>query len=186
MNKKESNITKSKNFYDEFKQTNPYLVLGLMIISFGLFMINWIYIKNKEFERLDKFAPDALRGAIIMMILPLTWFFFIAFLKFVLFSPENLFIQILEIVGWGFLFILILKYLLDFCISFGRITKTNGILWIFSFFLGILGIILLMYQIKTGIILILVMIISIPAMQSELNLFYNRITRKKERQTFYY
>ncbi len=185
MNIEKRSITRHKNFYEEFSQTNPYLISGLLIISLGLYMINWIYVKNKEFEKLDDLAPDALRGAIIMMILPLTWFFITIFLKLIIFSPENLVIQIIEIVGWGLLFLLIIKYLLDFCISFGRITQTNGFLWIFTFIIGVTGIIFTMYQKPFGLILILIMVLAIPAMQAELNLFYNRITRKKEKQTFY-
>ena len=178
-------ITREKNFYNEFIQTNPALVLGLMIISFGLYAINWIYLKNKDFEKIDKFSPEANRGAIILMILPFSWFFIISISEKFIFNPSNLIFSIINIVGWGFILFLILKYLLDFSLSYGRITQTNGLYWFIGFLTSIIGIILFYYKIYWFSLIYLFLFILIPAMQAELNIHYKRFTIKKERHSFY-
>ena len=57
---KVKSFTRSSEFYREFKETNPYLVMGLIIITLGFYIINWIYLRNKDFVLLDKFAPAKL------------------------------------------------------------------------------------------------------------------------------
>ncbi len=174
------------DFFKEYEQTNPYLVLGLIIISFGLYIINWIYLKNREFQLLDTDSPNPNRGAIILMFLPFAWFFSMISLKYLIFSPENLALGIIEIVGWGFIIFLMHKYILDFCLSFGRITKTYGALWFVLFFIGGVGILgtAMGYYLLSPLLFFL--IITIPAMQAELNTFFTRHTIKKEKKIFYY
>ena len=132
-------VISKKNFYKDFRQTNPALILGLIIISFGFYVINWIYLKNRDFESIDNLAPDSNRGAIIMMVIPFSWFFIIFIFKKLIFPSFNIFLGIFEIIGWGFVTFLLLKYFLDFSLSFGRITKTKGIIWFLGFFSGVLG-----------------------------------------------
>ncbi|MFW5705215.1 MAG: hypothetical protein ACOCXG_05230 [Nanoarchaeota archaeon] len=178
-------ITKNSNFYKDFRETNPALVLGLIIISLGFYVIDWIFLRNKEFEEIDKHAPDSKRGAILLMIIPFMWFFIMIVLKHIIFSPKSPFLGIVEISGWLLIIFLILKYLYDFCISFGFITKTNGAIW-FLFFLPIVpaGIgALLGYPIF--LILLFLPAIVIPAMQAELNTTFNKITIKKKYDIFY-
>ncbi len=179
----DSNI---KNFYRDFHESNPALILGLMIISFGLYLVNWIYLRNREFEALDDLAPDANRGAIILMILPFIWFFFIQILKKLFSLDSNLFVSIMEILGWGFITFLVLKYFLDFSLSYGRITQTNGIIWFFGFLLGIVGIYAVAFKWYYLSFLLIFFFLIIPAMQAELNVHYKRITIKKERSIFYH
>lgn len=156
-----------------------------MIISLGLYTINWIYLKNKEFEKLDSTSPDANRGAIILMILPFAWFFITTITKKLIITNENLFFSILNIVGWGIILFLILKYLLDFSISYGKITQTNGIYWFIGFLFSIIGILLFFFKLYLISLIYLVLFILIPAMQAELNIHYKRFTIKKERHSFY-
>lgn len=174
-------------FHREFHETNPSLILGLMIISLGLYAINWIYLKNREFEDLDKLAPDANRGAVIMMLLPFGWFFITTIAKRVLFDLDNLAIGIMEIVGWGFVLFLLGKYIIDFCLSFGRITKTRGILWAIPFVISIIicsiGAI---FEIYFLFLFLIIPIIMVLAMQTELNLVFIRIKMNKDRHTFYH
>ncbi|MDA3855207.1 MAG: hypothetical protein PF569_03025 [Candidatus Woesearchaeota archaeon] len=156
------NPTKREIYFKEFRETNPWLVLGLIIISLGFYIITWIYSKNKEFEHLDKFSPDAARGAAVMMLLPFGWFYVVLIIKRLII--DNLFVEILEIVIWGFILFLVLKYIYEFCLSFGRITRTNGIYWFFLFFIPI---------------------ITIPAMQMELNSHFNRMAMQDKSNNFY-
>lgn len=141
------NPTKKEIYFKEFRETNPWLIVGLIIISAGFYMIIWIYSKNKEFEHLDKFSPDATRGASVMILLPFGWFFIILIIK--TYILNNLFIGILEIVIWGFIIFVILKYIYEFCLSFGRITKTNGIYWFIIFIIPMFTITLMQIELNS-------------------------------------
>ena len=178
-------ITLTKEFYNEFRQINPSLVLGLIILTLGLYIINWIYLNNKNFEKVDKQAPDSNRGAIIMMVLPFSWFFIILIFKKIILGPNSLILQIFEIVGWTFIIFLLLKYLLDFCLSFGRITRTQGLFWFIFILTGLIGIISIPIGFYYTMPLSFFLIISIPAMQAELNSFFVRYAIRKEKNIFY-
>lgn len=178
-------IREDSEFYKQYHETSPSLVMGLIILSFGLYIINWIFLRNKDFEELDENAPDSNRGAILMIIIPFGWFFLTTILKNLIFSPNNLLIGILEIVGWGIIIFLIYKYLFDFCLSYGRITKTNGLLWFGLFIIsgiGIVGIIIENYYL---IFLLPILMIIIPAMHSELNKQFHILNIKQKSTTFY-
>jgi len=184
--KSRASIEHSKNFYKEFHETNQALLFGLIIISCGLYIINWIYMNNKDFETLDKFAPNSNRGAVIMMILPFSWFFIIYILKHIIIGENNLFLEMFEIVGWGLILTLLIKYLLDFTISFGRITKTNGLFWFLPFLITIIlcsiGVI---FKINYLFLSLIIPVIIILSMQSELNLIFVRFKINKDKNIFY-
>ncbi len=153
---------KNNLYYKEFTQTNPSLVIGLIIISFGLYIITWLYVRNKEFELLDKHAPNSIRGTVIMVLLPACWFYITFLFKELIL--DNIIIEMIELTGWFLVLLLVLKYIFDFCLSFGRITGTNGVYWSLIF---------------------LVPFLAIPAMQSELNSHFNRMTIRKKSNNFY-
>lgn len=176
---------KLPEYYKDFTETKPSLVMGLTIISFGFYIINWIYLRNKEFEILSEHAPESKRGAVLMMVLPLFWFFFIQILKNIFFSNENVVIGILEIVGFGIIFFLILKYIFDFCETFGQITKSPGIIWFIPFFLGVIGIIGIIFKFYYTLPLLFFLFIVTPAMQAELNKNFHKIAMKKQDNNFY-
>ena len=150
-------------YFKEFKTMNPSLVFGLIIISFGLYMISWLYTRNREFELLDEHAPAAARGTAVLFLLPLSWYMIVFVIKNII-HFQNLFVDILEIVVWTGLIFLIIKYFLDFCLSFGRITGTRGFYWF---------------------LLCLVLFIAVPAMQSELNSHFERMSMRRKSNTFY-
>ena len=154
---------KREIYFKEFRSMNPSLVFGLIIISFGLYMISWLYTRNREFELLDRYAPDAARGTAVLFLLPLSWLMIVFTIKNII-GFQNLFIDILEIVVWVGLIFLVLKYFLDFCLSFGRITGTTGIYWFF---------------------VCIFLFIAIPAMQSELNSHFERMDMRRKSNTFY-
>ena len=116
-----SQVTKTSNFYKDYRETNPTLVLGIILISFGFYIIH--YMKNKEFEEIDSNSPEAARGAIILMVLPFIWFFIIFIIKKIITENLNILIKICETIGWSIIIFLILNYIYDFCMTFGRITK---------------------------------------------------------------
>ena len=68
--KPKHNFSKLNDFYKNYEEVNPAYVLGLIIISLGIYIITWIYNVNKNLENLDDDAPEALRGALLMVILP--------------------------------------------------------------------------------------------------------------------
>ena len=176
---------KMMSFYKNFSEMSPALILGLTIITFGLYIINWIYSRNRDFEILDENAPNSNRGAILMMIIPFIWFFIIQISKNLIFQTNNLLIKSIEILGWIIIFILILKYIYDFCESFGNITKTTGKMWFLLFFLGIIGIIGIIFKIYYLIGFLPLLIIVIPAMQSELNSSFRKFSITKKHSSYY-
>lgn len=172
-------------YYKDFVQTKPSLVMGLSIISFGLYIINWIYLRNKEFEVITEEAPNSKRGAFLMMILPLFWFFFLQTLKNIFFKDNLRTIYIIEMIGFILIFILILKYIYDFCDTFSQITKSPLIIWFIPFFIGFLGIIGLLFQFFYLFPFIFFLFIVTPAMQAELNKNFHKIDIKKQNNNFY-
>lgn len=167
------------SFYEQYHESSPYLILGLIVLSFGLYGITWIYLKNKDFESMDEYAPDSIRGAIVMMILPLIFYFLVFFLQNVVFEVENMFITIIKYFFIGICSVLIFKYFADFTKSFSRITRTPNNFWLLFFSLGLIGIIGLLLMNIYMSVFILFFFIVIPAMQSELNSHFKRFSLKK-------
>lgn len=178
-------IRGAAEFYKEFREGNPYLIMGLIIITFGLYIINWIYLRNREFEILDKYAPDSKRGAVILMIIPFLLFFIMQILKVFFFGYENSFLEVIEIILWTLVSFLILKYLFDFCLTFGRVTRTSGIFWFTMFFLGFIGLVGIVFKFIWTIPLIFFTVIVVPAMQGQMNVFFKRFCMRKEKILYY-
>ena len=176
---KKSHLTK------DFSIENSMLILGITIITLGLYTIYWFYLKNKELEHLDKQAPDSNRGFILMSILPLSWFFIINVIKKLI--PKNIVLIIFENIIWLIILLLILKYIYDFCISFGQITKTKGIAWFIPFIITIFSLYLyFLLRINYFLLFILMLFIIIPFMQQELNKLYLHFSFKKDKHKFYH
>ena len=153
---------KKEEYFHNYQHVTAPLVLGLIIISLGTFIFPWIYTKNKEFEYLDPQTPDPRRGIVVLMLLPFGWGYFFYIFKNLIFSHPL--ITTIDIVGWSFIIFLILKYIFDFCQSFGKITDTSGWGWFFLF---------------------LVPFLTIPAMQAELNSHFHRMQIKKKYEWLY-
>lgn len=180
------NIVMRDNFFKDFKESNPSLILGLIIISIGLYIINWIYLISKDFESLDDEAPEPNRGAALMMIIPFGWFFIIFTLKEIIFKGTYILVLgIIEIVVWGLIIFLILKFLYDFCKTYGKITKTNHFFWFGFFFLGLIGIVATTLGHYFVSPLIFFLFIVVPAMQAELNTVYKTHFLRRKKDTYY-
>ena len=158
-------------------------VLGLIIITFGIYLIEWFYKRTEEFTYIDRFSPNPQRAATVLFIIPLGWLIISKIIKKLIFT--GIIGEIIEIIGWGLILFLIIKFIFDFCISFGRITKTNGIYWFLILLTGTIGIICTILQIYILSILTISIILTIPAMQLELNSHFNKMTIKKNSNIFY-
>ena len=149
-------------YMHEYTHMSSALVFGLIIVTLGFYMIPWIYTKNKEFETIDKEAPDANRGAVIIMLLPFFWGYLMYVVKNLLFWHPMLIT--LEYFGWSFVIFLILKYLWDFIRSFAKITENDTIIWFLIF---------------------IIPFVAIPLMQSELNANFQRLHIRRKYHELY-
>lgn len=181
-----SHKDKTERFLSDFEETSPTVMLGLMVISLGLYSIIWIYITNKLLEDHDKHAPESSRGISVMVILPVIWFFLISLIQNKLLSSSiPLMFTILKVGVWGFIFFLIIKFLMDFVQSFTNITKSQPFIWNSLNIIGMIGLLGLilnksyMYPFLIGIIF------SVIGMQSELNSLLKSHNIKKVGSSYY-
>ncbi len=153
---------------------NPALVLGLSIVTVGLFLPFWIYLKNREFETInEEEAPHSVRAIILLFILPLVWLFISQILP-----------KILDIVGFAIVLVLVLKYLFDFCEFYSQLTKTHFFIYFTLFTTGVLGLYLTLFN-PSFIIISIAFFLAVPLMQQELNMFYKTLTLRREKKNFY-
>lgn len=151
-----------------YEKSSPSIVMLLIILTLGVYIINWLFLRNREFEMMDNEAPDAKRGLALMVFLPFGWTFIMFIFKKLIFTGEPLILGIMEIVIWGLIVFLLMNYVFDFCLSFSRITKTSVIVWFVPFLLGFVGGIFLALGFYYVSPLIFFAIIVVPAMQAEL------------------
>lgn len=152
----------------KYSESSPGIIFGLIFITLGLYIINWIFMRNKEFELMDHDAPDAKRGLALMVFLPFGWGFVMFIFKKLIFTGEPLLLGIMEILIWGLIVFLLMNYIFDFCLSFSKISSTNPIIWFIPFLCGFIGIISTVFEFYYLTPLIFFTIILIPAMQAEL------------------
>ncbi|MEC8339646.1 MAG: hypothetical protein VXZ40_03395 [Nanoarchaeota archaeon] len=153
---------------------NPALVLGLSLVTVGLFLPFWIYLKNREFETLcEEEAPHSARGIILLFVLPLLWLFISQIM------PKSI-----AIVGFAIILVLVLKYLFDFCEFYSQLTKTHFFIYFTLFTTGVLGLYLTLFN-TAFIVISLAFFLAVPLMQQELNMLYKTLTLKREKKNFY-
>ncbi|MFP4401666.1 MAG: hypothetical protein ACLFPL_00395 [Candidatus Nanoarchaeia archaeon] len=170
-------------FFYNFEEKNPAFILGLIIVSLGLYIFAWIYSLNKDLERLDDDAPNSTRGAILLVVFPFIWFFLMTFTKQII--NENFVFTLIEVTVYILIYILALKYIMELCVSFSYVTKSRPIVWFAGILLGSFG----MFAYFLGAYILLVFLVflalTISAMQAELNVTYHKITMKKSNFSFY-
>ena len=179
-------VTEEEDFYKSFKEVNPAIILGLILITLGLYIVNWIYSQNKELLKLDDNSPELSRCATLLVILPVTWFTVFFLLKNTAFYnlyPE--FLLFVEIFGWVIILVFILKYIYDFCECFSNVTKGNKFVWFSLISIGIIGIIGIFFKSYIFSPFGFFLLVSIPAMQEELNHIYHKADIKKTSDSFY-
>ena len=176
------NSKEMHEFFSNFEEKNPAYLLGLIIVSLGLYLFVWIYTLNRELERLDDDAPNSTRGAVLLIIFPFTWFFIMSYVKFL---TDSIIIQFIEITIYILIYFLILKYIYELILSFSHITRTQPMLWFIAFIFGSLGVFGYYLQSYIIIALTLILVFLIPMMQSQLNITYHKISIKKTNFSFY-
>jgi len=155
------------NFYEEYKEKSSFVVFILMIFTIGLYFIWWVYKLNSEFESKNIESPDSKRGLVVLITFPFLLGFFFSFLEWY-FEP-NAIIKSFQLSVSYFIIVLQLKFLYDFCVTFGNITKTNSLWWYYSMFFWFLAVVLLYFQSYYTMIFMFFPVTAIPAMQAFLN-----------------
>ena len=176
------NSRKLYEFFEDYEQKNPTYLLGLIIVSLGLYIITWIYSLNKSFEFIDEDAPDSTRGMIVLVALPFSWFFIMSFIKFL---NNSLTVQIIETSIYLLLYFLALKYLYEFCLTFSHLTQTSLGFWYGMMLLGSFGLFALFFKSYYMLLLLIILLLVVPFMQAELNVTCNKISIKKNYHSFY-
>ena len=124
-------------FYDDYERSSSILTLFFMTITFGLYIINWLYLTNKIFSKYDENAPNQNRGAVLTVIFPTVWLIFAWMMDNIGFANSELFAMV-KTIGWLTIMMLILKYFYDFCLTFSRFTRSNELVWYYSLFPGMI------------------------------------------------
>lgn len=171
-------------FYD-YERKNVMMILLYLIVTLGLYIIPWIYFHNKKFEEIDEKAPDSKRGAVILFLLPVLTYSLFLVLK-TIFFPESLELEILEIVLWGLVIFLTLKYIYEFCYSFARITNTKTLPWYLLIYVGYSSFILALFGFHQALYVGVIFFIGIISMQEAINVMCFKVMSKKEKDSFNY
>lgn len=175
-----------EDFYSEFKVISPIKILFLMIFSFGFYIINWIYLTNLKFEKFDyENSPDPNRGLAIMFLLPFTWLLVMGVFKKVIFREYGQYVAMLEVIGWVIVVLLLLQYLYDFCICYGRFTITNGFFFYLFLVVGLFPIFLIPFGLYLFLGILVLPFLTIIVMQAKLNSEYDSYHRKSYERGFY-
>ena len=180
-----SHKDKTERFLKDFEETSTTIMIGLMVISVGLYSIIWIYITNKLLQEHDKHAPESSRGLTVMAVLPLSWFFITSIIKIKILNSIPLIYTIFELLVWSFIFFLIIKFYIDFVHSFTEITKSQPFIWNALFGIGIIGIIGVILQQTYMYPFLIGIIFAIIGMQTELNSLLKGHTIKKVSSAYY-
>lgn len=176
------NSRELNEFFKNYEEKNSAYILGLIIVSLGLYILTWIYSINKDLENLDEDAPSSNRGAILMFVLPFIWFFIITYIKTI---TNSIIVEFIQVTIFLVIYILILKYLYEFTLTFSHITRTKPIVWFSLFFLGSLGVFGYYLSFYYLFFLFSIPILLIPAMQEQLNVTYHKISIRKNNISFY-
>lgn len=173
-----------KSYYRNFTPYSPGKVQLFMVLTLGLYLVHWVYLKNKEFEEYTDEAPDSKRGAALMLVLPFSWLLIMLLVKLIL--PGSLeFVRILNVSGWLFIMFMILQYLYEFCYLYGAITRTYGMVWYYFIFPGFLALILVPLGFWYTIPLLFFPFACLPAMQGKLNYESTRFSMQHQKNEFY-
>lgn len=171
-------------FLNDYDEENAFKVFLFIVFTLGIYALSWIYNLNRKLELIDDDAPDSNRAFSVLFILPFGWALCYFILLKLIFQTESIILNIANYIIWIALIFLSLKYLYDFCISYGKLTRTLGIVWYFLIYSGYLGIILIFFKIYYLWFLIVIPIITIPCMQIFLNMSARYILEEAERGHF--
>lgn len=168
---------KKLRYCHEFEPTSGSLVLGLIIVSFGAFLIYWFYEKCRQLSCIENSTPEPRRAIAVLFMLPLLWFIIARIIQKLIFTGS--FGYYLSVVGWLLILIFIIVFLYDFCLVFGKVTDHNPLYWFIILLFGIFGIVGLLFKNYYFSFLLIFLIFVVPSMQLELNSHFAKIMVKK-------
>lgn len=167
---------------DEHPFSTP-LLLGLIIITLGVYGFFWYILLNRKLERYDEDAPHLTRGVFILFLLPAVWVLITSL--FSIFFNGNLFFSIVKYIGIILLLIITLKFGSDLLFSFTKVTQRGTISELGLFILGYIG----FYGVFAGFFfftpLLLFLLFPILLLQTKLNLFLKLRQMKTQRKNYY-
>jgi len=139
----EKKISKEKidNFFREYKEKTPIILMIYMIFSLSLYLLIWIFLTNKELEKIiEEDAPNSKRATIILFILPISLAIIIHFLNiFFITEISKKLIYSFSILAWSFVIFLSLQYIyMIFVILLELSLKVQVLLGIYFYTLDIL------------------------------------------------
>lgn len=170
-------------FLEDFEEQSFLKVLVLLIFSFGLYFLSWIYNINRKLELIDDDAPDSNRAFFILFLFPVGWSLIYLVLTRLIFS-FNIYMFWSNIIMSGAIIYLSLNYLYQFSISFGKLTRTSGLMWYILLYTGYLGVIPIFFNIYYLVFLVIISISSIAIMQEFLNITSRDTLEKSQREHF--
>jgi len=183
MNTPKLNLNDLEYFFEDYKREIPILVLIKIIFSYGIYIFVWIYKMNQQLERVDEMAPDSRRGFFILFLIPIV-IFVISIVIEKLFQLPNYTIATYNAIFWSINIFLSLKYIYDFCESFGKWTGSNGLFWYLVIYPGYFSVILYFLDFLYVLPLLFFTIIAIPSMQGFLNIKEIKFRAMFERDQF--
>jgi hypothetical protein len=124
-------------YYENYIYSSSVWTLLFMSLTAGIYIINWLYLTNKEFEKFDENAPDSNRGAALTLIIPVSWLV-LAWIGDNLGLGNNELFRMVKTIGWLTIVMMILKYMYDFCTTFSRFTRSNELIWYYALFPGMI------------------------------------------------
>jgi len=178
-------------FYEEYRSENPFLLFFKFIVTFGFYTFYWIYELNILLEKIDDNAPSSNKLFIILFLLPSLFYLFKHFLlNWMNFEVSFIFISVSFIIWSSIIFISLLG-VYKFCMSYGKLTNTNELVWCFLIYPAYIAIVLFFYDFYYTLPLLLISFASLAFMQHHLNIkiinyerhiesdIFNSIPRKK-------
>ena len=156
-------------FFLEYKEQNPLILMILMVCSLGLYLFIWLFLTNKELEKIDEDSPDPKRAVVILFVLPSMVITIMHFLSIIFSSwMADKMIFAFGTLIWALVIFLSLQYIYDFCNSFGKFTQSSGLIWYLFLYPGYFSLILIFFNFFWTLFFVLFPIFTILAMQDVL------------------
>ena len=175
---------KLEYFFIDYEKRNPFEILFYMVITLGFYFIRWAYITNLKLEEIDDDAPDSRRAFIILFLFPIVWYLISFILTNLIFTGNPIIGESISILTLALIIFLSLQYTFQFCQSFGRVSNTSGLVWYLAIYPGYLGLVLVLFKIYYLVPLLFFTIISVSAMETSINIRYEKSKFKRQRRYF--
>ena len=181
-----------QEFYDKTEEINPWVVALMSLGSFFIYTIYWLFRLNKRLVLVDMNAPSPKRGLAIMILIPFAWSIAHFFVEDVLLKNVMDKFVVYEIyfesVVFAIFVLLSFKYFYDLCSSFGRVTFSQGALWMLILFPGFVGFNVLFFSFTYFYLFIILIlpIIAVSVMQFHINKQLEKSKMRNSGESFNY